>query len=412
MPACPSCPAGSGTPAHGPPTGTFQQMPGCWPWPRGEWPASAGSIRPAGPRSRDGQPRPGLAAVLHRPDDHPEACQPAHHPLVRDTFRLLLSYAQQATGTPPWKPELRQLDAKLITGFLQHLQHQRRNSARTRNARLAAIRTLYRYAALHAPEDAEVIQQVLAIDGSRTSTTLVTWLNAAESTALLAAAGSRGSWTGRRDHAMLLVLLRTGLRVSELTQLNRGDVHLGAGAHVRCLGKGRKERCTPLDEQAVTVLQDWLATTSGHDSGPLFPSNRQGRLTRDAVAARLARYHQIASQECPSLAAKPSPRTRSATPWPWSCGAPELTSPFSRYGSAIPISGQPRSTSTPTCKPRNARSRSPARPHPGRTLPAIRPPAGLPRKSLTPSSYAAFTRPASPACQGIQRRVRITPNSA
>ena len=222
----------------------------------------------------------------------------------RDTFRLLLSYAQQATGTPPWKLELRQLDAQLITGFLQHLQHQRRNSARTRNARLAAIRTLYRYAALHAPEDAEVIQQVLAIDGSRTSTTLVTWLNASESTALLAAAGRRGSWTGRRDHAMLLVLLRTGLRVSELIQLNRGDVHLGAGAHVRCLGKGRKERCTPLDEQAVTVLQDWLATTSGHDSDPLFPSNRQGRLTRDAVAARLARYHQIASQECPSLAAK------------------------------------------------------------------------------------------------------------
>jgi integrase/recombinase XerD len=186
----------------------------------------------------------------------------------RDAFRLLLSYAQQATGTPPWKLELRQLDAQLITGFLQHLQHQRRNSARTRNARLAAIRALYRYAALHAPEDAEVIQQVLAIDGSRTSTTLVTWLNAAESTALLAAAGGRGSWTGRRDHAMLLVLLRTGLRVSELTQLNRGDVHLGAGAHVRCLGKGRKERCTPLDEQAVTVLRDWLATTSGRDGDP------------------------------------------------------------------------------------------------------------------------------------------------
>jgi site-specific recombinase XerD len=228
----------------------------------------------------------------------------------RDTFRLLLSYAQQATGTPPWKLELRQLDAQLITGFLQHLQYQRRNSARTRNARLAAIRALYRYASLHAPEDAEVIQQVLAIDGSRTSTPLVTWLNAAESTALLAAAGGRGSWTGRRDYAMLLVLLRTGLRVSELTQLNRGDVHLGAGAHVRCLGKGRKERCTPLDEQAVTVLRDWLAATSGHDNDPLFPSTRRGRLTRDAVAARLTRYHQIASQDCPSLAAKAiSPHT-------------------------------------------------------------------------------------------------------
>ena len=280
----------------------------------------------------------------------------------RDAFRLLLSYAQQATGTPPWKLELRQLDAELITGFLQHLQYQRRNSARTRNARLAAIHALYQYAALHAPEDAEVIQQVLAIDGSRTSTTLVTWLNAAESTALLAAAGGSGSWTGRRDHAMLLVLLRTGLRVSELTQLNRGDVHLGAGAHVRCLGKGRKERCTPLDGQAVTVLRDWLATTSGHDSDPLFPSRRRGRLTRDAVAARLARYHQIASQECPSLAAKAiSPHTLRHS-LPWSCGAPESTSPFSRSGSATPTSGQPRSMSTPTWRPRNAPSRSPARP--------------------------------------------------
>ena len=227
----------------------------------------------------------------------------------RDTFRLLLSYAQQATGTPPWKLELRQLDAALITGFLQHLQHQRHNSARTRNARLAAIHSLFRYSALRAPEDAEVIQQVLAIDGSRTTTTIITWLTAAESTALLDAA-DRGTWTGRRDQAMLLVLLRTGLRVSELTQLTRGDVHLGAGAHIRCTGKGRKERCTPLDEQTISVLRDWLATASGQDGDPLFPSRSGRHLSRDAVAARLARYHAIASQTCPSLTAKTvSPHT-------------------------------------------------------------------------------------------------------
>jgi len=227
----------------------------------------------------------------------------------RDTFRLLLTYTQQATGTPPWKLDLRQLDAALITGFLQHLQHQRHNSARTRNARLAAIHTLYRYAALRAPEDAEVIQQVLAIDGSRTATTILTWLTAAESAALLEAP-DRGTWTGCRDHAMLLVLLRTGLRVSELTQLTRGDVHLGTGAHVRCTGKGRKERSTPLDEQTITVLRDWLATTSGQDGDPLLPSRRGGRLSRDAVAARVARYRVIASRTCPSLADKTvSPHT-------------------------------------------------------------------------------------------------------
>ncbi len=227
----------------------------------------------------------------------------------RDTWRLLLSHAQQATGTPPWKLELQQLDAALITGFLQHLQHQRHNSARTRNARLAAIRALYRYAALRAPEDAEVIQQVLAIDGSRTTTTIITWLTAAEAAVLLDAT-DRGTWTSRRDHAMLLVLLRTGLRVSELTQLTRGDVHLGTGAHIRCTGKGRKERCTPLDEQTTSVLRDWLAATSGNDGDPLFPSRHGGHLSRDGVAARITRYHASASQTCPSLAGKTvSPHT-------------------------------------------------------------------------------------------------------
>ncbi len=227
----------------------------------------------------------------------------------RDTFRLLLAYAQHNTGTPPFRLDLRQLDASLISGFLHHLQHQRHNSARTRNARLAAIHSLFRYAALHAPDDAEVIQRVLAIDGSRTTTTLVNWLTTAESKALLDAP-DRSTWTGRRDHAMLLVLLRTGLRVSELTQLTRGDVHLATGAHVRCEGKGRKERCTPLDDHSVTVLRDWLTTTSGEATDPLFPSRRGVLLSRDAVAARVTHYHAIASQTCSSLTEKTvSPHT-------------------------------------------------------------------------------------------------------
>jgi len=221
----------------------------------------------------------------------------------RDTFRLLLGYASRATGTPPWKLGLRQLDAALITGFLHHLEHDRHNSARTRNARLAAIHSLFRYAALHAPEDAEVIQRVMAIDGSRVTTTPVSWLTPAESTALLNAAGT-GTWISRRDHAMLLLLLRTGLRVSELTSLTRSDIHLGAAPHVRCTGKGRKERCTPLDPQTVTVLRDWVTISGGTPAGPLFPSSRGGPLSRDGVAARIARYHPIAAQACPSLAGK------------------------------------------------------------------------------------------------------------
>src|SRR6266705_2629246 len=204
---------------------------------------------------------------------------------------------------------LAQLDHKLVTGFLHHLDTERGNTARTRNNRLAAIHSLFRYAALHAPDDAEVIQRVLAIDGSRTTTTLVNWLTTAESKALLDAP-DRSTWTGRRDHAMLLVLLRTGLRVSELTQLTRGDVHLATGAHIRCTGKGRKERCTPLDEHSVTVLRDWLTTTSGEATDPLFPSRRGVLLSRDAVAARVTHYHAIASQTCSSLTEKTvSPHT-------------------------------------------------------------------------------------------------------
>ena len=165
----------------------------------------------------------------------------------RDTWRLLLAFAQQATGTPPWKMNLSQLDHDLVTGFLRYLETERNNSLRTRNARLAAIHSMFRYAALRAPEDAAEIQRVLAIDGSQANRTDISWLTDAEAGALLAAC-DRATWIGRRDHAMILTALRTGLRVSELTHLTCDDVRLGTGAHVHCLGKGRKERSTPLDK--------------------------------------------------------------------------------------------------------------------------------------------------------------------
>ena len=221
----------------------------------------------------------------------------------RDTWRLLLTFAQQATGTPPWKMNLGQLDHDLVTAFLQYLETERNNSLRTRNARLAAIHSMFRYAALRAPEDAAEIQRVLAIEGSQSARTDISWLTDAEAGALLAAC-DRATWIGRRDHAMILTSLRTGLRVSELTYLTCDDVRLGTGAHVHCVGKGRKERCTPLDKPTAAVLRDWLAERSGQPTDPLFPARRGGVMSRDAVQARLTKYKPSAAEACPSLATK------------------------------------------------------------------------------------------------------------
>ena len=182
----------------------------------------------------------------------------------RDTWRLLLAFAQDATGTPAWKLDIGQLDAGLITDFLRWLETSRGCSPATRNARLSAIRSLFRYASLRAPDNAAVIQRVLAIEASRTDTTIVSWLTDDEADALLAAP-DRETWTGCRDYALLLTAVRAGLRVSELTQLIRADIRLGTGAHVHCTGKGRKERCTPLDAQAIAALSTWLARQPGSE---------------------------------------------------------------------------------------------------------------------------------------------------
>jgi site-specific recombinase XerD len=223
----------------------------------------------------------------------------------RDTFRLLLTFSQQTTGTPPSGLDVGQLDAGLITAFLRWLDADRSNSPRTRNVRLAAIRSLFRYAALRAPDNAAVIQRVLAIEGSRTDTTLVSWLTDAESNALLAAP-DRNSWIGCRDYALLLTALRTGLRVSELIRLACRDLHVGTSAYVRCVGKGRKERCTPVDAQTTAALREWLVEHSGRgrDDDPLFTTRKGNPLSRDAIQARLTKYQQIAIRSCPSLADK------------------------------------------------------------------------------------------------------------
>lgn len=171
----------------------------------------------------------------------------------RDTCKLLLAFTQQQTGKPPSRLSLADLDATLVGAFLQHLEQQRGNSSATRNARLAAIHSLFRYAAPRAPEHAAVISQVLAIPPRRRDRAIVSYLTPTETDALLAAP-DRKTWHGRRDHALLLLAVQTGLRVSELTALTRQDTHLGSGPHVRCHGKGRKDRATPLTSQTVRVL--------------------------------------------------------------------------------------------------------------------------------------------------------------
>ena len=221
----------------------------------------------------------------------------------RDTWRLLLGYAAARTGTPPAGLDLADLDATLIAGFLDHLERDRGNSARTRNARLAAIHSLFRFAALAHPEHADSIARVLAIPPKRYDRALVTWLTEPEVDAVLATC-DQSTWTGRRDHALLLLAVQTGLRVSELTGLTHHDVHLGAGAHVACHGKGRKDRITPLTSGTVTVLRDWLSEQGWEPDTPLFPTRGGARLSRDAIEHRIIHYAAKAADSCPSLHGK------------------------------------------------------------------------------------------------------------
>ena len=211
----------------------------------------------------------------------------------RDTMKLLLTFAQQRLAKPPSALDLADLDAALIGAFLDHLQHERGNSVRTRNARLAAIHSLFKFAALRHPEQAALIQRVLAIPPKRFDKALITYLTSTEIDTILAAP-DRLTRAGRRDHALLLLAVRTGLRVSELVNLNRADLHLDAGAHVDCLGKGRKHRSTPLDKHTVAVLNAWLEERGGQPNQPLFPTRTDTRLSRDAVQ-RLVTKHSTAA---------------------------------------------------------------------------------------------------------------------
>jgi len=221
----------------------------------------------------------------------------------RDTLRLLLVFASARQKREPSKLDIDDLDAPLVGAFLDHLEHQRENGVRTRNARLTAIRSLFRYAALRHPEHAAVIERVLAIPPKRFDQRLVTFLTEPELDALLAAP-DRSTWTGRRDYALLGLAAQTGLRVSELIGLQCADVHLGPGAHVSCMGKGRKQRITPLNSGMVAVMRVWLAERAGQTAEPVFPTRTGKVLSRDALEHRLAKYVETAVRICPSVGQK------------------------------------------------------------------------------------------------------------
>jgi len=221
----------------------------------------------------------------------------------RDTFRQFLRFAQQRLHQPPSRLNVEQIDAPLIVTFLDELEKHRGLTARSRNLRLTAIHSFFRYAAFELPTHAAQIQRVLAIPAKRFTRTLVRFLTRQEVDALLAAP-DRGTWSGRRDHAFILTAVQTGLRLSEMTGLKREDLISGTGAHVRVIGKGRKERCIPLSKSTRAVLKEWLREPQRGQHGVLFPSAKGEPLSVHGVQYLLSKHRTAACKVCPSLEQK------------------------------------------------------------------------------------------------------------
>jgi len=218
----------------------------------------------------------------------------------RDTFRLLLLFASQQTGKVPTQIAITDLDSTLVNSFLSQLESKRHNSARSRNTRLAAIRSFFRFVAINDPALMLHCQQILALPSKRYVRRTVDFLDRDEMEAL-AAAPDRSTWVGRRDHVILTLALQTGLRASEIINLRCGDVVTGTGAHVRCEGKGRKQRCTPLRRETLDILAAWRKERGGSDQEPLFPGNSGNKLSRDALEHIVHRHTLSAAKKYPSL---------------------------------------------------------------------------------------------------------------
>jgi len=221
----------------------------------------------------------------------------------RDTFRLLLIFAKNRLHRNPSEIELTALDAPFLAEFLHCLETERKSSIRTRNIRLAALHSFFRYVALQDPAYAHLCQRVLAIPPKRHEKRPIDFLNETEIEALLAAPNT-STWLGRRDRTLLYLAIQTGLRVSELTNLRCQDVVLGTGAHVQCEGKGRKQRCTPLRRDVAALTKSWLRERQGQPETSLFPSTRGGPLSRDAVERLVGKYAAMAQKRCPSIRGK------------------------------------------------------------------------------------------------------------
>lgn len=218
----------------------------------------------------------------------------------RDTFRLLFAYAREQLGKPPSALTLEDMDSSFIGAFLDHLEYNRGNSARSRNARLAGIRSFFRYLAYQVPEHSSLVQRVLAMPSKKHQRAMIDFLTGKETHALLDAP-DRHTWSGRRDYALLLTAIQTGLRVSELVGLHCADVTLEPASYLRCLGKGRKTRCTPLTRSVASVLNRWMKEQYNQSVDPLFPNRNGGKLSADGVQFILSKHIAVARQQCPSL---------------------------------------------------------------------------------------------------------------
>ena len=221
----------------------------------------------------------------------------------RDSFCLLFKFAKQRLNKEPSTLSIEDLNATFVGSFLNHLEKDRGNCSRSRNVRLAAIHSFFKYIALQDPSHSALIQRVLAIPTKRYERKPIDFLTKPEIDALLAAP-DQSTWSGRRDSTLLSLAIQTGLRVSELIGLTCKDIVLGSGAHVRCQGKGRKERCTPLRKELVATLHSWLRERSGQPDDPLFPNARGGFLSRDGVEYLLAKHVAVAGKQCPSIQKK------------------------------------------------------------------------------------------------------------
>lgn len=282
----------------------------------------------------------------------------------RDTMRLLLGFAQRETGKRASKLDFADLDAPLIGAFLNHLERERRNSPRTRNARLAAIHSLFRYAALRHPEHAASIARVIEIPAKRHQRALISYLDQAEIQALLEAP-DRTTWLGRRDHALLLVAIQTGLRVSELVNLTIAAVSLGTGANVRVTGKGRKERCAVLTAETAAVLRGWLRERGVRHTTRCSRPAEGGRSPPERSRCCSTSTPPPLRPSARRLQPNASRRTCSGIPTPCSYGLRTLTSSPSLFGSGTRAPSRPRSTSTPTTGSSSRRSSGRPRPAPG-----------------------------------------------